>query len=79
MKSKTIKPIQTETIYTFAHAPEIYSDSNGQFYRTSDDRPIPTTYQGGRIAVRDRNKFYGIKRLRSTALRKQREIIKLPF
>ena len=76
MKSETIK---TEFIYTFPHAPEIYSDSKGQFYRTSDERPIPTTYQNGRIAVRNKNKYYGIKRLRSVAIKTEREIIETPF
>lgn len=67
------------SIYYFIHAPEIYSDMTGQFYRKSDGRPIPTTYQGGRIAVRDRNKYYGIKRLRKNAVKTEIEISNNPF
>ena len=66
-------------IYTFPHAPEIYADTNGQFFRSIDDRPIPTTYQNGRIVVRDKNKFYGIKRLRKVAVKTTKEISEYPF
>ena len=69
MKQETIK---SELVYIFVHAPAIYSNIKGQFFRTSDDKPIPTTYQNGRIAVRDKNKFYGIKRLRLNAVKTTR-------
>ena len=62
------------SIYIFTHAPEIYSDMTGQFFRKLDEKPIPTTYQNGRIAVRDGNKFYGIKRLRKNAIKKEIEL-----
>lgn len=66
-------------IYTFPHAPEIYADSAGDFFRASDDRPIPTVYHCGRVAVRDKNKIYGIKRLRSTAVKNTRIVSDCPF
>ena len=66
-------------IYTFKHAPGIYADSYGQFFRVLDERPIPTIYHAGRIAVRDKNKIYGIKRLRSTAIKTTRVISDCPF
>lgn len=66
-------------IYTFNHAPEIYADTSGRFYRFKDDRPIKTTYHCGRIAVRDKNKIYGIKRLRANAIKSHKEDIQIPF
>lgn len=66
-------------IYTFPHATEIYADSTGQFYRTSDDKPIKTIYHAGRIAVRDKNKIYGIKRLRKSAIKTTKNITVCPF
>lgn len=66
-------------IYTFTHAPEIYADMSGNFFRVIDDRPIKTTYHMGRIAVRDKNKIYGIKRLRKNAIKTTKQIIDCPF
>lgn len=66
-------------IYNFAHAPEIYADRNGNFFRHSDERPIPKIYHAGRIAVRDKNKIYGIKRLRSNAIKSTKVITDNPF
>lgn len=66
-------------IYTFKHTAEIYSDMTGQFFRSSDDRPIKTIYHAGRIAVRDRNKIYGIKRLRKNAVKTIKQIVDCPF
>lgn len=66
-------------IYTFKHAPQIYADSNGDFFRASDDRPIPTIYHAGRVAVRDKNKIYGIKRLRKNAIKTTKQISQCPI
>lgn len=66
-------------IYTFAHAPKIYANTQGQFFRVSDDRPIKTIYHAGRIAVRDNNKIYGIKRLRTAAVKTIKIINDCPF
>jgi hypothetical protein len=66
-------------IYKFKHTDEIYSDMKGVFYRFKDDKPIPICYQNGRIAIRDRNKFYGIKRLRKNAYKTTKELIDIPF
>lgn len=66
-------------IYTFKTTKEIYADMSGQFFRSSDDRPIPTIYHAGRVAVRDKNKIYGIKKLRSNAIKTTKEVINLPF
>lgn len=66
-------------IYTFKNAPEIYADAKGQFFRMSDERPIPTIYHAGRIAVRNKNKIYGIKKLRSNAIKTTKTIIECPF
>ena len=68
-----------ETIFTFTHAPEIYADFKGQFYRTKDELPIPTIYHSGRIAVRDKNKIYGIKKLRLNAIKTTKTINECPF
>jgi len=69
----------TIEIYTFKTTNEIYSDMNGNFYRMSDDLPLPKVYQNGRIAIRDKNKFYGIKRLRLSAIKSNKELKDCPF
>jgi len=69
----------TIEIYTFKTTNEIYSDMKGNFYRMSDDLPLPKVYQNGRIAIRDKNKFYGIKRLRKNAIHSQKQINDCPF
>lgn len=66
-------------IYNFPHAPEIYADEEGNFFRHSDRRPIPKIYHAGRIAVRDGNRIYGIKRLRKAAIKSAMDIIDAPF
>ena len=71
--------MKTQTIFTFSHAPEIYADLSGQFFRMADDKPIKTTYHAGRIAVRDKAKIYGIKRLRSNAIKTTKKIDVCPF
>lgn len=67
-------------IYEFPnYAPELYADSKGNFWRKDNDRFVDTKYYNGRICVQVGNKRYGIKKLRSTAVKTQREIINLPF
>lgn len=66
-------------IYNFKHAPEIYADQNGKFFRHSDDKPIPKIYHAGRIAVKNKNKIYGIKRLRKSAIKTIKQIEDCPF
>jgi hypothetical protein len=69
----------TISIYKFKNTDDIYADMCGKFYRTKDDRPIPTCYHNGRIAVRNGTKRYGIKKLRKNAVKATREIIDTPF
>ena len=69
----------TISIYTFKNTSDIYADMNGVFYRADNDRPIPTCYHNGRIAVRNGSKRYGIKKLRSNAVKTTKEIIDTPF
>ena len=66
-------------VYTFKTTKDIYADMAGQFFRASDDKPIKIIYHCGRIAVRDRNKIYGIKKLRANAVKSTKEIIDTPF
>lgn len=68
MNTKTIN------IYRFKHAPDIYANEEGVFYRMSDDRPIKTIFHAGRVAVRDRKRIYGIKRLRKNAYKSNKTI-----
>jgi len=44
-----------------------------------DDKPLKKIYHAGRIAVRDRNKIYGIKRLRENAVKSEKKIYQYPF
>jgi hypothetical protein len=67
------------TIYIFSHAPEIYADEQGNFFRVADDKPLKKVYHNGRIAVRDKTKYYGIKRLRKNAIKSEKEINNCPF
>jgi hypothetical protein len=67
------------TIYTFSHAPEIYADESGNFFRMSDDRPLKKVYHNGRIAIRDKTKYYGIKRLRANSIKSTKDVNDCPF
>lgn len=66
-------------IYTFDYAPNIYADASGRFFRMKDDAPLKKIYHNGRIAIRDKNKIYGIKRLRNKAVKGIKEINDFPF
>ncbi|MGL4855193.1 MAG: hypothetical protein ACRC37_08095 [Lentisphaeria bacterium] len=67
------------SVYIFKHAPEIYSDLNGKFFRIDNEKPLKIIYHSGRIAVRDNNKIYGIKKLRINAIKYQIEKPINPF
>ena len=66
-------------IYRFKNTPEIYADSDGRFWRTKDDLPLNKIYHCGRIAIRDKNKIYGLKKLRKNAVKSIKEINEYPF
>ena len=68
-----------KVIYKFKHTQEIYSDEKGNFFRCIDNCPLNKVYQNGRIAIRDGNKFYGIKRLRENAYKTEIDEYINPF
>ena len=72
-------PKMTIDIYAFRNTADIYADASGNFFRSKDDKPLPTCYHNGRIAVRDGVKRYGIKRLRSNAIKTTKKIDLCPF
>lgn len=67
------------SIYAFRHTSDIYADMNGNFFRMKDDKPVKKIFHAGRIAIRDKNKIYGIKRLRKNAVKTIKEIEICPF
>jgi len=69
----------TIDIYKFKHTSDIYADINGVFYHSITDKPLPTCYHNGRVAVRNGTKRYGIKRLRKNAVKSTKEINDTPF
>lgn len=71
--------MQKMTIYQFKNTDEIYSDESGNFFKMSDDMPLKKVYHNGRIAVRDKTKYYGLIKLRKNAYKSQKEIMELPF
>jgi len=43
-------------IYVFSHAPGIYANMQGNFFRMSDDLPLKKIYHCKRIAIKDSHK-----------------------
>jgi hypothetical protein len=67
------------SVYLFKNAPEIFSDLNGKFFRVDSRKELKIIYHSGRIAIRDGNKIYGIKKLRANAIKSQIEEVANPF
>jgi hypothetical protein len=66
-----------EKMYMFKGIDGLYADNKGNFF--FHNRPAPTVYNNGSLAVRVGKTKYGIKKLRTIAYVSFIEIVALPF